>query len=87
MTTTTAAAASPTEPDAHGQAALMLAESILHALVEEGVLSPDQVASVLRTACEVKTEIATAAGESSRRMHESLALVRSVATSFGPETY
>lgn len=87
MTTTIGAANAGPEPDAHGQAALMLAESILHALVEEGVLSASQAESVLRTACEVKIEVATAAGESSRRMEESLTLLRSVAASFGPETY
>ena len=46
------------EPDAHGQAALLLAESILHALVETNTLSADQALSVIDTTCEVKVEVA-----------------------------
>lgn len=70
------------EPDAHGQAALLLAESILHALVETRTLSRAAALSVIATTCEVKIEVAERAGESNRRMMESLDLLRDISKSF-----
>ncbi|WP_373488095.1 hypothetical protein [Blastomonas sp.] len=70
------------EPDAHGQAALLLAESILHALVETKVLSVDGALSVIQTTCEVKVEVAERIGESNGRMQESLELLRAIFASF-----
>ena len=63
------------EPDAHGQAALMLAESILHILVDTRVLTNAQALDAVHTAQEIKAEVAALAGESRRRMQESLALL------------
>ncbi|WP_017669993.1 hypothetical protein [Blastomonas sp. AAP53] len=71
-----------TEPDAHGQAALLLAESILHALVETETLTAQGALSVIETTCEVKVEVAHLAGESNGRMEESLALLQAIAASF-----
>jgi hypothetical protein len=73
------------EPDAHGQAALLLAESILHALVETGALSLAEALSVIETTCEVKVEVAEREGESSRRMHESLSLLLAMSNSFAAD--
>lgn len=73
------------EPDAHGQAALLLAESILHALVEAKTLSNDGALSVIRTTCEVKAEVAVAGGESHGRMQESLNLLEAIFTSFSAD--
>lgn len=70
------------EPDAHGQAALLLAESILHALVETKTLTVDGALSVIETTCEVKHEVAEQAGESEGRMQESLALLKNISASF-----
>jgi hypothetical protein len=70
------------EPDAHGQAALLLAESILHALVEASALSGEQALSVISTACDVKVEVATLAGESHARMQQSLDLLARIAKTF-----
>lgn len=67
--------ARPVEPDAHGQAALLLAESIIHALIEHGTLTVAQAAVVVQSAAEVKVEVATLSGESRQRMEESLALL------------
>lgn len=71
----------PYEPDAHGQAALLLAESILHALVETRTLSLEQALSVIQTTCEVKIEVAENTGESNGRMQESLELLRAISAS------
>lgn len=70
------------EPDAHGQAALLLAESILHALVESKTLTLDAALSVIETTCEVKVEVAEQAGESKGRMEASLALLQAISASF-----
>jgi hypothetical protein len=75
-------AAERQEPDAHGQAALLLAESILHALVETKTLSVAGALSVIQTTCDVKIEVAELAGESSKRMNESLKLLQSMSDSF-----
>ncbi len=70
------------EPDAHGQAALLLAESMLHMLVEKRTLTLVDALSVIQTTCEVKIDVAEAAGESNRRMQESLELLRMMSASF-----
>jgi hypothetical protein len=43
------------EPDAHGQAALLLAESLIHMLVDIRILSLGQAVEVLQIAAEVKS--------------------------------
>jgi hypothetical protein len=70
------------EPDAHGQAALLLTESLIHALVETATLSNADAVGVIRTAAEVKVEVAEAVHESKARMEESLALLSRMAASF-----
>lgn len=76
------APATTLEPDAHGQAALLLTESLLHMLVERNVLTNTEAVEVVQTSAEVKVEVATAAGESSKRMHESLTLLNKMQSSF-----
>jgi hypothetical protein len=70
------------EPDAHGQAALLLTERLLNALVEISTLSNADAITVIRTAAEVKVEVASAAHESKARMQESLTLLSRMAASF-----
>jgi hypothetical protein len=70
------------EPDAHGQAALLLTESLIHMLVEHKRLTNAQAVEVVHTAAVVKVEVAEAAGESRSRMLESLALLSRMEDSF-----
>jgi hypothetical protein len=70
------------EPDAHGQAALLLTESLIHMLVENKGLTNTQAVDVVHTAAVVKVEVAEAAGESKARMLESLALLSRMEDSF-----
>ncbi len=70
------------EPDAHGQAALLLAESTLHMLVESGVLDDRSAIMAVQAAAEVKVEVATVTGESRGRMQESLNLLSRIEASF-----
>lgn len=65
-------------PDAHGQAALLLAESTLHALVEVSALTRPQAVEVVRTAKEVKIEVAALLGEPKQIMRESLSLLSGI---------
>lgn len=84
LTPTTGNAADVTalEPDAHGQAALLLAESTLHTLVDNATITSSQAGETARTAAEVKREVATLAGESRGRMEASLTLLNRIADSF-----
>ncbi|MBV1690301.1 hypothetical protein KRR38_22105 [Novosphingobium sp. G106] len=43
----------PREPDAHGEAALILVESLIHGLIERAVLRVEDVLDILDTAVEV----------------------------------
>ena len=70
------------EPDAHGQAALLLTESLIHTLVQNSTLTNVAAVELIRIAAEVKVEVATAAHESDGRMQESLALLSKMASSF-----
>ena len=45
-------------PDPHGQAALMLCESLMLLLVEDGVIRKDQAVEAIKDVIEVKQEIA-----------------------------
>ncbi len=70
------------QPDAHGQAALLLIESLIHDLVEKRVLTIDDALSVTTAACEVKEEIAASGIESNASAQHSLKLLRRIFTSF-----
>ena len=45
-------------PDPHGQAALMLCESVLLLLIEKGVIKKDETTELIEGVIEVKQEIA-----------------------------
>lgn len=70
------------EPDAHGQAALLFTEGLLHMLVERSVLTVADAVEVLQTAAEVKIQVATHAGESKERMQASMDLLFRISDSF-----
>jgi hypothetical protein len=71
------------EPDAQGQAALLLTESLIHTLVDKRILTAADAVSTVESAAEVKVEVADDAGESKGRMRESLAFLSKMAGSFG----
>ena len=70
------------ELDAHGRVALLLAENTRHMLVETGLLANTDALDVVRTAAEVKLEIATAEGESEKRIQQSLTLLQRIFETF-----
>lgn len=69
----------------HGQAALLLAESILHALIETKVLTPAQAVAVVQIAADVHVETATLAEQAEGRMKESIDLLYRLETSLAAD--
>ena len=69
------------EPDAHGQAAMLLVESLIHGLVERSVISAEEAVEIVETAAEVKAEVAADLGDSPETMRGSLALLESISRS------
>lgn len=73
------------QPDAHGQAALMLAESMLHALVDAGTFSTEDAVAIIGVAQEVKELMGEAARETPGNIVESIHLLDQIASSFGTD--
>lgn len=46
------------EPDAHGQAALLLVESLLHGLIDSSVISIPEAVEIVEVAAEVEADLA-----------------------------
>lgn len=74
------------EPDAHGQAALLLVESLIHALIGRAVLTVEEAIEIVEVAAEVKAEVAAELGDSPATMRHSLALLESISRSLKGET-
>ncbi len=64
---------------------MMLAESMLHALMENGTFTTKQAMSVVATAQEIKIEFALMAHESRARMQASLDLLTAIGGSLESE--
>ena len=71
----------PPEPDAHGQAAMLLVESLIHGLIARGVIGTQEAIDIVETAAEVKTEVAAELGDSPGTMQRSLALLAAIGAS------
>lgn len=68
-------------PDPHGQAALLLLESLIHGLIARSVISVGDAVEMIEIAVEVKAEIAQDLGDSPATMHQSILLLDSIAAS------
>ncbi len=71
----------PRGPDAHGQAAMLLVESLLHGLIARSVINVEDAVEIVGIAAEIKEEVAADAGESAETMQKSLALLASIGAS------
>lgn len=69
------------EPDAHGQAAMLLTESLIHGLIARKVITVAEAVEIVGAAAEVKEEIAEDLGDSPATMQRSLALLGSIQSS------
>lgn len=65
-------------PDAQGQAALLLIESLIHSLLDNGALTRDQAIEAIESATEVKEESAMEGKEPVRTMRKSLSLLHAL---------
>ena len=69
------------EPDAHGQAAMLLVESLIHGLIARSVISVADAIEIVDVATEVKADIAEGLGDSPATMRKSLALLGAISAS------
>lgn len=63
------------QPDAQGQAAILLVESLIHSLLDNGALTKDQALEAVDSAMQVKEESAAAEKEPMRVLRKSLSLL------------
>lgn len=70
-------------PDAHGQAAMLLVESLLHGLIARSVLSVADAVEIVEIAAEVKAEVAAELGDTPATLRKSLGLLNAIGTSLG----
>ncbi len=68
-------------PDAHGQAAMLLVESLLHGLIARSVISVADGIEIVGIAAEVKEEVAAELGDSPATMQKSLTLLAAISAS------
>ena len=72
-------------PDAHGQAAMLLVESLIHGLITRSVITPADAVEIVEIATEVKEEIAFTLGDSPASLEKSLRLLQAISDSLKPD--
>ena len=72
-------------PDAHGQAAMLLVESLIHGLIERKLLTVPDAVEIVDVAAEVKAEIGADLGDSPSTLRASLTLLNSISQSLKSE--
>lgn len=70
-------------PDAHGQAAMLLVESLIHGLIARHIITVADAVEIVDTAAEVKVEKADDLGDSPANLLESLKLLEAISYSLG----
>ena len=68
-------------PDAHGQAAILLVESLIHGLIARRVISVEDAVEIVDVAAEVKADTAADLGDSPANLRKSLAILASISAS------
>ena len=71
--------------DPHGQAALLLVESLIHGLCESSALSADQAIDITERALDVQSDLAVAAEGAALPMWKSHALLSAILASLKME--
>ena len=67
--------------DAHGQAAVLLVESLIHGLIEESVLSVAKAVEIVDVATDVKREMKTAHGDTPATSERTITLLEAISRS------
>jgi hypothetical protein len=65
-------------PDAHGQAAMLLTESLLHGLIARKVISVPDAIEMIEIAADTKKDVAAEMGESPAKLDKSLSILNAV---------
>lgn len=73
-------------PDAHGQAAMLLVESLVHGLIARHVITVADAVEIVDVAAEVKADIAADLGDSPANLRKSLGLLKAISSSLGRDT-
>ena len=68
----------PHGPDAHGQAAMLLVESLIHGLIARSIISVDDAVEIVGVAADVKEEIAGELGDSPVTKEKSLTILNAI---------
>jgi len=68
-------------PDAHGHAALLLVESLIHGLIERSLISVEDALDIVETANSVQVDVAEAADGHGAPMWHSHALLTAIGRS------
>lgn len=71
----------PHEPDAHGHAAMLLVESLVHGLIARDVITVTDAVEIVDVAAEVKADFGAEQGESPANLRKSLGLLTAISTS------
>lgn len=74
------------EPDAHGQAAMLLVESLIHGLIDRSLITVADAIDVVEVAAEVKADVAAELGDSPETMRRSLGMLAAISDSLKLET-
>lgn len=72
-------------PDAHGQAAMLLVESLVHGLIARSLISVADAVEIIDIAAEVKLEVGADLGDSPTTLQKSLMLLRAISASLRPD--
>lgn len=67
--------------DAHGEAAMLLVESLIHGLVARSVLSVDEAIALVTVAVDARAEIVADRGEADAAQDRALALLSGIGAS------
>ena len=68
-------------PDAHGQAAILLVESLIHTLIAQSIIQIEEAIEAVTVAMDVKMEISADLGDNDDTLDKSLALLLEIARS------
>lgn len=79
------ARSAPREPDAHGQAAMLLVESLIHGLIARSVLSVADAIEIVAVAADVKQDIAADLGDSPATLQKSISLLNAISLSLSSD--
>ncbi len=69
------------EPDPHGQAALLLVESLIHALISRSVITAQEAVDLVEVAGDVATSLADERGETPDTKRRAMTLLAAIRTS------